>query len=29
MFTQLLLALVAGLVTGLLIAWYRRSTSEN
>jgi hypothetical protein len=29
MFTQLLLALVAGLVTGLLIAWYRRSTNEE
>lgn len=29
MFTQLLLSLVAGLVTGLLIAWYRRSTKEE
>jgi hypothetical protein len=26
MLTQLVLALLAGLVTGLLIAWYRRST---
>lgn len=29
MFGQILLALIAGLVTGMLIAWYRRSTSNE
>jgi hypothetical protein len=29
MLSQLLLALIAGLVTGMLIAWYRRSTKEE
>lgn len=29
MLIQILLALVAGLLTGILIAWYRRSTEEE
>lgn len=29
MFLQLVLALAAGLLTGALIAWYRRSTSDD
>jgi len=29
MLTQLLLALLAGLLTGILIAWYRRSTDDE
>ena len=29
MITQIVLALLAGLATGMLIAWYRRSTSNE
>jgi len=29
MLTQILLALLAGLATGMLIAWYRRSTNDT
>jgi uncharacterized protein YneF (UPF0154 family) len=29
MVVQILLALLAGLATGMLIAWYRRSTDEE
>jgi hypothetical protein len=29
MLTQLLLALIAGLLTGALIAWYRRSNEDD
>jgi len=29
MIVQILLALLAGLATGMLIAWYRRSTDEE
>jgi hypothetical protein len=29
MLTELLVALIAGLVTGMLVAWYRRSTKDE
>jgi uncharacterized protein YneF (UPF0154 family) len=29
MISQIVLALLAGLVTGMLIAWYRRSTDDE
>jgi len=29
MLVQLIAALLAGLVTGMLIAWYQRSTSDE